>query len=83
MARTGILGSTGVISGSKSHLPAVASQYLLPACLTLLTLGTNVSAIARLGKKAVSMFAIGALGVMVGGPLAILIVKIFHKPVKP
>lgn len=71
----GVLNSLGVISGDDSKLYPIASQFLLPACLVFFTLGMDVNAIIKLGPKALIVFFAGTLGVMVGGPLAILIVK--------
>jgi len=72
-----LLNSFGIISGDQSILYTVASQYLLPASLVYFTLSIDYKAIARLGPKAVIMFLTGTLGIMIGGPLAILIVSAF------
>jgi uncharacterized membrane protein len=66
----GVLGTFGVIDGESSNLYFVASRYLLPASLVLLTLSLDLKAILRLGPKMLVMFLTGTLGVMVGGPLA-------------
>jgi uncharacterized membrane protein len=71
-----VLNSLGVISAEKSRLYYVASQFLLPACLVLLTLSIDFKGIAALGKKAVIMFLTGTAGVMIGGPVAILAGKV-------
>lgn len=57
----------------KSQLYFVASRYLLPASLILLTLSINLKEVFRLGPKALIMFFTGTVGVVIGGPLAILI----------
>lgn len=72
-----ILNSTGIISGEQSGLYKIASRYLLPTSLILLTLSIDFKAIMRLGPKAVIMFLAGTLGVIIGGPLAIIIVSFF------
>lgn len=72
-----ILNSFNIISGSESRLYFVSSRYLLPASLILFTLGIDLQAIARLGRKAVIMFFAGTVGIILGGPLAILIVSTF------
>lgn len=64
----------GLISGDVSQLYAVASRYLLPATLVLLTLSIDFQAIIRLGPKALAMFLAGTAGIVLGGPLAVLIV---------
>ena len=68
-----IFNSLGVISGDESNLYFVASRYLLPASLVLLTLSTDFKGILNLGPKAVIMFLAGTVGIVVGGPLAILL----------
>lgn len=64
----------GLISGDASQLYTVASRYLLPATLVLLTLSIDFQAIVRLGPKALAMFLAGTAGIVLGGPLAVLIV---------
>lgn len=61
----------------KSQLYYVASRFLLPACLILLTLSIDLKEVFRLGPKALGMFLTGTVGVVIGGPLAILIVSAF------
>lgn len=72
-----ILTSTGIISDETSNLYFMASRYLLPAALVLMTLSIDLQAIANLGSKALIMFLTGTAGIIIGGPLAILIVSIF------
>ncbi|MEO2019453.1 MAG: DUF819 family protein, partial [Fuerstiella sp.] len=59
----------------ESKLYFVASRFLLPACLVLLTLSIDLKQIIRLGPKALIMFGTGTIGVVLGGPLAILIMS--------
>ncbi|MBU2525232.1 MAG: DUF819 family protein [Bacteroidetes bacterium] len=68
-----IFTSLGLIDESKSQLYFIASRYLLPASLVLLTLSIDLKAIARLGSKALVVFFAGTFGIIIGGPLAILI----------
>lgn len=49
--------------------------YLLPASLVLLILALDLPGIARLGPKAIIMLLAGTAGVVVGGPLAFLLVS--------
>jgi uncharacterized membrane protein len=72
-----ILNSMGLISGEGSKLYFIASRYLLPCSLVLLTLSIDMKGIIKLGPKALIMFLAGTLGIVVGGPLAILIVSTF------
>jgi uncharacterized membrane protein len=71
------LVSLGIISDSHSNLYFMASRYLLPAALVLMTLSIDLKAIASLGKKALIMFFTGTLGIVIGGPIAILLVSVF------
>jgi uncharacterized membrane protein len=72
-----LFNTFNVIDGEHSRLYYVSSRYLLPATLILLTLSMDIPAILRLGPKALAMFLTGTLGVIVGGPLAILIWSLF------
>ncbi len=69
--------SFGLIDAEHSQLYFVASRFLLPASLVLLTLSINLREIMRLGPKALIMFFTATVGVVIGGPLAILIVSFF------
>ena len=70
-----IFNSLGVISGDSSKLYFVASRYLLPTSLALLTISIDIHEIKKLGSKALIMFFTGTLGIIAGGPLAIMIVS--------
>ncbi len=72
-----LLNTFNIVDGENSNLYFVASRYLLPACLILLTLSVDLREIARLGYKPILMFLTGTVGVILGGPLAILIVSMF------
>ena len=72
-----LFATFGLISGDASQLYTVASQYLLPASLVLLTISIDLKSIRQLGPKAIIMFLGGTLGIIIGGPIAILIVSLF------
>jgi uncharacterized membrane protein len=72
-----LLTTFGIVDGEHSNLYFVASRYLLPACLVLLTLSVDLREIAKLGAKPIIMFLVGTVGVVIGGPLAILITSAF------
>lgn len=72
-----ILTSSGLISDETSNLYFMASRYLLPAALVLMTLSIDLKAIANLGSKALIMFLTGTTGIIIGGPIAILLVSVF------
>jgi len=67
-----LLNSLGIISGENSNLYFVSSRYLLPASLVLLTLSIDLKRILSLGPKALIMFLAGTVGIMIGGPIAVL-----------
>lgn len=70
-----LFNTFGIIDAGESDLYFVASRYLLPACLVLLTMSTDLPAILRLGHRAIIMFLTGTVGVVLGGPIAILLVS--------
>ena len=72
-----MFNSLGIISGEKSKLYFVASRYLLPASLVLLTISIDLKEIMKLGHKALVMFLTATAGIILGGPLAILITAFF------
>jgi uncharacterized membrane protein len=73
-----VFSTIGLYSGDVSRLYTIASQYLLPTSLVLLTISIDLKAIARLGPKAVIMFLGGTVGIIIGGPLAVLIVSFIN-----
>jgi uncharacterized membrane protein len=68
-----IYNTIGLIDGEHSSLYTIASRYLLPATLVLLTLAIDLPATMRLGPKAITLFLTGTVGVVLGGPVALLI----------
>ena len=70
-----LLNTTGIVSPEKSNLYFVVSRYLLPTSLVLLTLSVDLKEISKLGSKALIMFFTGTVGIIIGGPIAIIIVK--------
>ncbi|TMO78251.1 hypothetical protein CWC16_16355 [Pseudoalteromonas sp. S3776] len=72
-----LLNTFGIVDGHSSNIYYVASRYLLPACLILLTISIDLKAIINLGPKALIMFLVGTLGIVIGGPLSILVVSVF------
>ena len=70
-----VVNESGEVSKKESQLYFVASRYLLPASLVLLTLSIDLKAIANLGWKALLIFFIGTIGIVIGGPIAILIMS--------
>ena len=71
-----IYSTLGWIDPNSSQLYYVASRYLLPASLVLLTLSIDLKAVVNLGWKAIAMFLTGTIGIVIGGPLAMLIIGV-------
>jgi uncharacterized membrane protein len=76
-----LFNSFGIIDGEKSGLYPVIRDFLLPASLVLLTSTVDISAVKKLGAKAIIMFLAGSVGVMVGGPLAVWLFTIIDPKV--
>ena len=68
-----ILDSLGLISKEYSSLYTMAKNYLLPGALILMTIGIDFKGIINLGPKAIIMFLTATVGIIIGGPLAIMI----------
>ena len=66
--------ASGTLLAESSQLYYVASRYLLPAALVLMTLSIDLKAVFNLGWKALIMFFTGTLGIVIGGPIAILFI---------
>jgi uncharacterized membrane protein len=66
-----IYNTAGLIDGETSALYQIATRYLLPATLVLLTPSIDFPAIARLGPKALILFLTGTAGVIIGGPISL------------
>jgi len=71
-----IFNSVGIIDDESSKLYHVASRYFLPASLLLMTISIDLKAIANLGPKALIMFFTGTTGIVIGGPIAILLISV-------
>ena len=66
----------GVVHPDKSKLYTIATRYMLPASLVLLTLSIDLKGIINLGPKALIMFLVGTLGVVLGGPISVFLVSL-------
>jgi len=72
-----VTNSGGETVKLQSQLYYVSSRFLLPAALVLMTLSIDLKAIFNLGSKALIMFFTGTIGIIIGGPIAILLISIF------
>ena len=68
-----LLNTFNIVDAEESNLYFVASRYLLPAALVLLTMSADLPATFKLGPRALIMFLTGTAGVVIGGPVALLI----------
>lgn len=71
------VADNGDVTKKSSSLYYVASRYLLPAALVLMTLSIDLKAVFNLGPKALIMFLTGTAGIIIGGPIAVLLVGTF------
>lgn len=71
-----LLNTFNIISSTteeSKQLYHVATRYLLPASLLLLCLGIDLKGLLNLGWKPIVMFFSGTVGVVIGGPIALLL----------
>ncbi len=69
--------TNGKIVEHHSNLYYVSSRFLLPAALVLMTLSIDLKGVFNLGWRALVMFFTGTIGIVIGGPIAILIISFF------
>ena len=69
---------TGEAQAGSTSLYYMSSRYLLPAALVLMTLSIDLKGVFKLGPKALIMFLTGTVGIIIGGPMAVLIVGTIH-----
>ena len=67
----------GLIDGQNAKIYPIARDYFLPASLVLLCLSIDMKGILSLGPKALIMFLAATVGVILGGPIALITVKYF------
>ncbi|MDP3946228.1 MAG: DUF819 family protein [Lutibacter sp.] len=70
------VNDAGEIVKHESKLYYVSSRFLLPASLVLMTLCIDLKAVFNLGPKALIMFLTGTVGIIIGGPVAILLISL-------
>lgn len=71
-----LLTLSGLYDPADSQLYWLASRVFLPMALFLFTLSINLPKLRSLGPKALLAFLAGTLGIVIGGPLALLLVQI-------
>lgn len=70
------INEVGIEVENESNVYRIASQYLLPAALVLMTLSIDLKALLNLGPKALIIFLAGTVGIILGGPIAILLISL-------
>lgn len=68
----------GEVTTDSSNIYFMTSRYLLPAALVLMTLSIDLKGVFNLGPKALIMFFTGTIGVILGGPIAVLLIGSIH-----
>ncbi len=68
------VSETGEAVEKSSNLYYMSSRYLLPAALVLMTLSIDLKGVFNLGPKALIMFLTGTIGIVLGGPIAVLLI---------
>jgi uncharacterized membrane protein len=69
------VNETGEVVEASSQTYYIASRYLLPAALVLMTLSIDLKAVFNLGPKALIMFITGTAGIIIGGPVSVLLIS--------
>ena len=70
-----MVATTLNIIPSDSPVYAWIRRHMLPAALILLLLSANLPTIARLGGKAILTMLAGTFGIVIGGPIVLLLFK--------
>jgi uncharacterized membrane protein len=68
------INQDGSVTEGSTSLYYMSSRYLLPAALVLMTLSMDLKAVFNLGPKALIMFFTGTVGIILGGPIAVLLI---------
>lgn len=63
----------GLIDIGKSDLNGTLGKTLLPFCIFYFTLGLPIKKLKSIGSKPIILFLVGAIGVIIGGPIALSI----------
>jgi uncharacterized membrane protein len=71
-----LLTTFGFVDPEESQLYFVASRYLMPTALVLLTAVADLPGTLKLGPKALIMFFTGTVSVMAGGAIAIYVASL-------
>ena len=75
-----MLATTFGLTPATSPTYAWMTRYLLPFALLLLMISIDLKSVARLGPVALFMVTAGTLGIVIGGPVALLLFGRFLPP---
>jgi uncharacterized membrane protein len=75
-----MMANTAGIIPKESPVYGNITRLCLPASLVLLLLSVDVRAILRLGRTALAMMGAGVAGIMVGGPVVVMLYKHWLPP---
>ena len=75
-----MLATTFGILPTESPVYIWIKNHMLPAALILLLLSANLPTIAKLGGKAILTMLAGTFGIVIGGPITLLIFKSYLPP---
>ena len=70
------IDEAGNVVKNTSEVYYIASRYMLPAALVLMTLSIDLKAVFNLGPKALIMFLTGTVGIVIGGPLSVMLISL-------
>lgn len=68
-----LLVEQGIIVIGNTDLNGTLAKTLLPFCIFYFTLGLPLAKLKAIGRKPIILFLVGALGVIIGGPISLMI----------
>lgn len=75
-----MLATTAGLLPAESPLYGALTRYLLPGCLTLMLLSSDLRLVVRLGRTALFVMAAGALGIVLGASLGFVALRPWLPP---
>ena len=72
-----LLVEQGIIVVGNTDLNGTLAKTLLPFCIFYFTLGLPLAKLKAIGRKPIILFLVGALGVIIGGPISLIISHYF------
>ena len=72
-----LLVEQGIIVIGNTDLNGTLAKTLLPFCIFYFTLGLPLAKLKAIGRKPIILFLVGALGVIIGGPISLIISHYF------